>query len=286
MNGRPGIDAQAISIANGSVTLASGLELAYYDSKETNGEAPALVLLHGYCGSSSYWEQVAGELSRVARVIAPDARGHGLSAAPADEIYAMEAFAGDVEELLSRLGIDKAVMLGHSLGGYITLAYAERYGSRLAALGLIHSTPLPDSDAAKANRDKAVRAIEQEGVDAFVEGLIPKLFAADRIGELEAKVARGKEIGRATSQHGAAATARGMKERPDRSGVIRDAVLPVLIVAGAKDGVIPPASAFAAAGSRTTTVLLEQAGHMSMMECPDELVAAIIGFAGIVNGRE
>lgn len=278
MIGKPGIEAQNVSIANSTIALASGLELAYYDSVDQGAEEPVLVLLHGYCGSSSYWEHVIPDLARFARVIAPDARGHGLSAAPADEVYPMEAFAEDVEELLEQLGIERAVMLGHSLGGYITLAYAERYGRRLSAFGLIHSTTLPDSEAAREGRDKAAAAIEADGVESFVEGLIPKLFAADRIGELEAQVAKGKEIGRATSRHGAAATARGMKERAERGRLITKAELPVLLVAGAKDGVISTGSAYAATGDTTKVVELDKAGHMSMLECPEELTAAIRGF--------
>jgi pimeloyl-ACP methyl ester carboxylesterase len=280
MIGKPGIEAQNVSIANSTITLASGLELAYYDSVDHGSDAPVLVLLHGYCGSSSYWEQVVADLARFARVIAPDARGHGLSAAPADEIYKMEAFAEDVEELLRQLGIEQAIMLGHSLGGYITLAYAELYGRRLAAFGLIHSTTLPDGEAARAGRDKAAAAIEADGIEAFVEGLVPKLFAADRIGELDMQVAKGKEIGRATSRHGAAATARGMKERGDRGPLIREAELPVLIVAGGKDGIISRDSAFAATGGTTAIVELADAGHMSMLECPEALTASIRDFIG------
>ena len=283
MNGKPGVEAATISIANQYVTLESGLELAYYDSGDMGPKEPVLVLLHGYCGSSSYWEQVIPELGRYARIIAPDARGHGISAAPADEVYSMEAFAGDVEELLGKLGIHEAVMLGHSLGGYITLSYAEQYGGRLAAFGLLHSTTLPDSDAAKGKRDAAIATIEGDGVDVFVEGLVPKLFAEDRLEELDMAVARGKEIGRGTSQHGAAATARGMKERPDRGFVIRGARMPVLIVAGDKDGIIPADSAFAATGETTTIVRLGEAGHMSMLECAEDLKAGIRDFLASVR---
>lgn len=280
MIGKPGIEAHHVSIANSTLTLASGLELAYYDSNDEGAEAPVLVLLHGYCGSSSYWELVVPELTRFARVIAPDARGHGLSAAPADEVYKMDAFAEDIEELLKHLGVKQAVMLGHSLGGYIALAYAERFGRRLSALGLVHSTTLPDGEDAKAKRDKAAAAIEADGIASFVDELVPKLFATDRIDKLDTQIARAKEIGQATSKHGAAATARGMKERPDRGSLIRDALMPVLIVTGAKDGIISSGSAFAATGDTTQIVELADAGHMSMLECPEALTASIRGYLG------
>src|SRR5690606_6839337 len=119
---------------------------------------------------------------------------------------------------------------------------------------------------------------EGEGIEAFVEGLVPKLFAADRLSEHEVQLARGKEIGRGASQHGAAATARGMKERRDRGYIIRETKLPVLIVSGAKDGIIPAASAYAATGATTKRVELAETGHMSMLECPEKLTAAIRDF--------
>lgn len=275
-----------VSIANRSATLEDGRTVAYYDSGERPDASPALVLLHGYCGSSAYWEKVAGRLAASARVIAPDARGHGLSGAPEDEIYGMEAYADDLEQLLGALGIARAIVLGHSLGGYIALAYAERYRQRLTAFGLIHSTPLPDGETARENRDKAVRTLESDGVAAFVDGLVPKLFAADRLEELAAEVRRGKEIGYGTSRHGAAATAKGMKERPDRTAVIAGAEVPVLLLAGLKDGVVPSVSTFAAAGSRTVRVELPDAGHMSMLECPDRLAAELEAFIKLAGRGE
>ncbi|REK71462.1 alpha/beta fold hydrolase [Paenibacillus paeoniae] len=266
------------SIARDTIDLKDGIKLAYYDSKESHGLDTALVLLHGYCGSSAYWEKIVDELADSIRVIAPDARGHGLSSAPEDEIYSMELFADDVAALLDSLSIRRAIVLGHSLGGYVTLAFTERYADKLAAFGLVHSTPLPDSEAARANRDKAVAALQENGIAEFVDGLIPKLFAKDRLEGMEPEVARCKEIGYTTALHGAVATAKGMKGRADRSTVIRESALPILLVAGAQDGVIPVESTFSAVNGETRKVELEQAGHMSMMECSAQLAEEIASF--------
>ncbi|MFD0588885.1 alpha/beta fold hydrolase [Paenibacillus sp. GCM10027627] len=268
----------ARSLAQEEITLSSGVKLAYYDSKEAHGLDTALVLLHGYCGSSAYWEKVVDELSSTIRIIAPDARGHGLSAAPSDEIYTMESFAGDLEGLLAEIGIKQAIVLGHSLGGYIALAFADKHPDKLSAFGLVHSTPLADSDTAKENRDKAVAALETGGVSVFVDGLIPKLFAPSRIEGMKPEVDRCKEIGYGTSLHGAVATAKGMKARADRSVVIHQTKLPVLLVAGSQDGVIPPGSTFSAIGADTRKVELEEAGHMSMMECSAQLAEELASF--------
>lgn len=271
------------SIAQRKLFLDNGTEIAYYDSHPHDGGAgdgitEVVVLLHGYCGSSAYWEHIVEELEQSVRIIAPDARGHGRSSAPGEEIYTMEMYAEDVAHMLIKLQIHNAVLLGHSLGGYITLAFAEKYAKKLSGFGLIHSTALEDSDAAKENRDKAVAALEQNGIEPFVDGLIPKLFASANVEALSDEVERGKQIGYGTSLQGAVSTAKGMKARVNRSHVIERSELPVLLVAGAGDKVIPMESAFAATNGLTVKVELENAGHMGMVEQPKELIAAIVGF--------
>ncbi|WP_141502575.1 alpha/beta fold hydrolase [Paenibacillus luteus] len=274
---------EVYSIAQRKLFLNNGVQLAYYDSHPDDGGAAdglteTVVLLHGYCGSSAYWEKIVDDLEPYVRVIAPDGRGHGRSSAPEDEIYTMEKYADDVAELLIGLQIHNAVMLGHSLGGYITLAFAEKYAKKLSAFGLIHSTPLADSDAAKENRDKAVAALEENGIKPFVDGLLPKLFAPNHVETLAEEVERGKQIGYGTALQGAIGTAKGMKTRVDRKHVIEQSDLPVLLVAGANDKVIPVENVFAAANAATVKVELKSAGHMSMAEEPKELVSAILEF--------
>jgi len=270
-----------VSIANQKLLLQNGHELAYYDSlagaTEDDTSRATLVLLHGYCGSSAYWERIIPQLETGYRIIAPDGRGHGQSGTPQDAVYTMELYAADLAEMLEALKINKAIMLGHSLGGYITLAFAEQYASKLAAFGLIHSTAFPDSEAAKQNRDKAVNTLEQEGVKPFVDALVPKLFAEGS--NSEAGKERAKQIGYGTSLHGAQATARGMKARADRTSFIRQSEVPVLLAAGSKDGIVVPEQTFAAAGASSVSIELKEAGHMSMLERPEELAGAIIDFA-------
>src|ERR1700730_12546520 len=110
---------------------------------ENQGSGEALVLLHGLCGSSAYWEKVLPSLSEQYRVIAPDLRGHGHSGI-SEEPYPMELMAHDIAELLEKLQIPQAILFGHSLGGYVTLAFAEFYPEKLHAISLIHSSGFPD----------------------------------------------------------------------------------------------------------------------------------------------
>ncbi|WP_051317056.1 alpha/beta fold hydrolase [Ectobacillus panaciterrae] len=115
--------------------------ISYAD--EGNGEP--IVLLHGFCGSHAYWEKVIPELAKNCRVIAPDLRGHGKSSVTESD-YSIQDMAEDIKHLLDKLETDKATIFSHSLGGYIVLAFAERYSERLKGFSLVHSTAYPDSE--------------------------------------------------------------------------------------------------------------------------------------------
>ncbi|GGF95709.1 alpha/beta fold hydrolase [Paenibacillus abyssi] len=266
------------TLANEKMVISSGGELAFYDSGVKENTGGTVILLHGYCGSSAYWEKVLPYLQAAGRIIALDMRGHGASFAPEDEIYAIEDFADDVKLLMDHLKIERACIIGHSLGGYVALAAAERFPQRLNGFALVHSTAHSDSEAAKENRDKAAQTIRGEGIRVFVDGLVPKLFAPDHVEKMALEVARIKEIGYATSVHAAAATALGMKERQDRNAVLRETELPVLLLAGEEDKVIPPERTFSATEEHISTVVLEHAGHMGMVEAAPELASALDRF--------
>ncbi|MFF2483358.1 alpha/beta fold hydrolase [Paenibacillus sp. NPDC058071] len=267
-----------VSIADRKMIIDNGLELAYYDSQEAGPEAPVVVLLHGFCGSSSYWEKVVPLLAGRARLLIPDLRGHGRSSSSSEEAYTMEMYASDLADMLSRLEIAEAHLLGHSLGGYITLAFAERYGDRLRSFGLVHSTSLPDSEAAKANRDASAAAIRKDGIEAFIDGLVPKLFAAGHLETMEETVERWKRIGYGTSPAGAVGASLGMKERPDRTEVLKRWNKPLLLLAGEHDQIMPTERTLIADGENVAQVLLSGSGHMAMAEQPNEFAQAVSNF--------
>ncbi|EFM10517.1 alpha/beta hydrolase fold protein [Paenibacillus curdlanolyticus YK9] len=269
-----------VSIADKSIVLRNGsVTLAYKDTMPQGNADTVVVLLHGFCGSSAYWETLLPLLERPGRrIIAPDHRGHGRSSAPSDAIYTMEQFAEDAAALVEELGLGPIILLGHSLGGYATLAFAERHPDKLRSFGIIHSTAFPDSEAARDNRDRAVAAIREQGIGPFVEGLVPKLFASREDGSNEVLIQEAIAIGRGTTAAGAIAASLGMKERPDRTAILESSTKPVLLVAGQQDGVIPPERTFTTSRAGVKQVLLEQAGHMGMIETPEELAAALNDF--------
>ncbi|WP_248924211.1 alpha/beta fold hydrolase [Paenibacillus hamazuiensis] len=254
------------------VTVDSN-KIAY---KET-GRGEAVVLLHGFCGSSSYWDAIQTYLPSDYRFIFPDLRGHGDSDAP-DGSYSMDVMADDMDRLLQQLGVEKATLLGHSLGGYVSLAFAERHMEKLTRFGFIHSTALPDDEKGKEGRLNSMKTIREQGLNVFVNGLIPKLFAPAHVEQMTDRVEAAKKIGYGTHPDGAIRTLEGMRTRPDRSQVILDAKVPVLLVAGEHDQLISRERAFSATSNYATQHVIPKAGHMSMMETPKQLAEVIHAF--------
>ncbi|WP_046226087.1 alpha/beta fold hydrolase [Paenibacillus dauci] len=249
-------------------------ELLYFTD---TGAGEPLVLLHGFMGSSAYWDEVVPELSRTYRCIVPDLRGHGRSPAP-EGAYRIEQMAEDIIRLLDHLNLNKVTVLGHSMGGYVALVLAEQYADYLNAWGLVHSTGYEDSPEAREKRLQTVSKINSEGVAAFVDGFIEGLFAPDSVTELPQAVQKAREIGYHTPPQGACGAAMAMRERPDRRSVIASSILPVLLVAGENDHVVPAERLFTAEGEQITSVTIPGAGHMSMLEAPEELIAVINKF--------
>jgi pimeloyl-ACP methyl ester carboxylesterase len=241
------------------------------------GEGHPIVLLHGFCGSSHYWDEVIPPLSESYRVIAPDLPGHGHS-----EVIEKEASIDDIADmikfLLDELNLQQVTMFGHSLGGYVTLSFAEKYSDRLKGFSLVHSTAFPDSEEAKKGRVNSVEKVKSEGIRPLIDGLVPKLFSPDNLESNAEEINAAKQIGYATSPQGAIHTLLAMKDRPDRNRVLQNTELLVLLIAGEKDQIIPAEKTFSVSKENIMQVLIKGSGHMSMYENPGDLVREIKNF--------
>jgi pimeloyl-ACP methyl ester carboxylesterase len=151
---------------------SGSIEISYYDE----GKGSPILLIHGFAGSKQYWDKIIPKVASEYRVIALDLPGHGDSDMSKDN-YSIEDMAGTVKELLDQLDLNKVTMFGHSLGGYITLAFAEMYPHYLNGYSLVHSTANPDSEEAKEAREANAKKIQEEGAGPFIEGLSRKLFS-------------------------------------------------------------------------------------------------------------
>lgn len=247
-----------------------GTSISYLDK----GEGRAVVLIHGFVGNFHYWDQVIESLSKNYRVIAIDLPVHGQSSV-SSEISSTEDYADEVASLIQHLHLAKISLIGHSLGGYITMAFARKYPALLERFALIHSTALADTEEAKAGRLAGMEKIRSEGLQSFVDELIPKLFAPNQLPKYE-QIA--KNIGYQTSIEGALTALRVMRSRPDLSAVLATARVPVLIVAGQEDKVVPPQRAFVITGNHMKQVVIPSVGHMSMYEAPGRLIRELQDF--------
>lgn len=240
------------------------------------GKGETVILIHGFCGSVDYWEYIIPLLSENFHVIAVDLRGHG-SSTYRGESFEIEDLAKDINKLLEKLEIDKVYMFGHSLGGYVTLAFAELFAEHLKGFGLVHSTAYPDTEEGKEGRLKAIRKIQDLGIKEFVNGLIPNLFADESLRDLPNEIEKAKKIGYQTDGIAAMETQAAMRKRLDRNGVIEQANVPVLLIKGTKDKVVSLDRVTSASNPKVSEVQLET-GHMSMQEAPQKLANAIYSF--------
>ncbi|MEH7113589.1 alpha/beta hydrolase [Neobacillus niacini] len=245
----------------------NGLAVSYLEE----GTGSPIVLLHGFCGNKEYWENLITTLSKSSRVIALDLPGHGESSNLEGNIT-IEDIADHIKMLLDYLNVKQVTMFGHSLGGYIALAFAEKYSQMLNGFSLIHSTAFPDSEEAKKGREAGVKKVEKEGIPAFIDGLVPKLFSPENVEKNHTAIQTAKEIGYNTSSQGAMKTLIAMKNRPDRNFVLESAIIPVLLIAGEHDQIIPSEKTFSISKPTIKQVLLKDSGHMSMYENPTALI--------------
>ncbi|MCR8659686.1 alpha/beta fold hydrolase [Paenibacillus endoradicis] len=267
----------------------NGIDMVYEECGESSGIA--VILLHGFCGSSQYWHKVCPLLSKKYRIIMPQLRGHGGTSTP-NGVYSMEAMADDIYKLMEQLEIDKVVMFGHSLGGYVTLAFADKYGDKLLGLGLIHSTALPDTEEVKDKRRQDIDDISDNGINHYVKKLIPKLFMDSKLGKMQGEVYDIITVGLEMTATGAIRTLEGMMQRPDRSHVLANATYPILLVAGAEDDIISPLDTFSITGEGITDSTFgyphilentfEGVAHMSLVEVPNQLSRVIANYLKIL----
>lgn len=242
------------------------------------GHGTAVVLLHGFPLSNSIWREQQQRLSDRYRVITPDLRGHGKSPAP-DGVYEMELMARDVLALLDNLKIQKAVLMGHSMGGYVTLAAWRLAPERFLALGLIASQAGADTDEGRQNRYKMAEKVGAEGSKVVADAMIPKLFAPGLPAQAPI-VAQVRQMILNTSPAGIVGSLKGMAARPESGALLPKINVPVLVIAGDKDQVIPPdkAKAMAANIATATLAMIDNAGHMPMLEAPEKTTAALRSF--------
>lgn len=241
------------------------------------GSGPALILIHGFCESKEMWKTFVEELSTKYTVYCPDLPGFGESIFK-DSHISMEEAAVLLQEWMEEQGISKPIVIGHSLGGYVTLALAELMGDGLKAIGLFHSTAFPDDEEKKHTRNKTIQFIKKHGVDKFVESFVPPLFSEQHRTEQADQIAELIQFGKKSSKNGMIAFTAAMRDRKDRFELWKTFPFPKLMIAGELDAAVKIEASRKHQPYAMHYHELIGTGHMGMFEEPERTLEMVRSF--------
>jgi pimeloyl-ACP methyl ester carboxylesterase len=244
----------------------NGIEIAY----TRKGSGKPLVLIHGYPLDHTIWNEILPLMENDFDIILPDLRGFGQSTIVESQ-YKIVDMAEDIAGLLDQLGIEKSAIVGHSMGGYVSLAFARAHPKRVAGLGLVASQAPADPPDRKKGRYEAADEIMKTGVQPVAEGMSAKLSPDEQV----QAIVRGL----IAAQHpvGLAGALKAMAERDDSSSILSNFQFPVVVIHGDADELIPVQRAQEAKAEISQAILMELpgVGHMPMLENPQATAAAL-----------
>ncbi|WP_456313507.1 alpha/beta fold hydrolase [Pseudomonas shirazensis] len=252
--------------------LYKNTKLSFTDS----GEGTAIVLLHGFLENKKMWTEYVTLFSEKYRIITIDLLGHGESDC-LGYVHSMEDNAEAVHEVLEHLNIEKAIIVGHSMGGYVGLAFAELYPKNIQKLVLLNSSSKEDSTEKKLNRTRAIKAVKQN-YTGFVSLAIANLFSENNRTRLAKEIEKVKEQALKTPLQGIVASLEGMKIRKDREVILSENRFPVLLILGKKDPVLNYEENISQIEDTTGELASFNDGHMSHIENKEELKTILASF--------
>ncbi len=241
------------------------------------GTGQPLILIHGFCESGKMWVDFVDTLSKEFRVICPDLPGFGDSPIWGDQIT-LEEVAVLLEEWMESIQIKNPILIGHSLGGYVSLALLELMESRIKAIGLFHSTAYADDADKKEMRNRTIEFLKKNGVEKFVTSFVPPLFPENRRSELSTQIESAIEDAKRSSLNGLIAYSGAMRDRKDRFELVRNFSGQKLLIAGTEDGAVKLEASRAQKEAFSQYIELQGVGHMGMVERKEETMEMIREF--------
>ena len=239
------------------------------------GQGIPVILIHGFCETHEIWSGFAENLSEKFEVFVIDLPGFGESPIPKVP-FSINDIGTIILDWIDQNKIVQPVVIGHSLGGYVTLALASQASEKINGIGLFHSTAYPDSDERKANRNKVIAFVKKNGKDLFIDTYVPGLF----FDKGNPAIPLVDKIARKTSTQTLLAYTAAMRDRPSSIEFLKSYAKPTLILAGENDSIIPVEAARELARLAPNAALhtLKETGHMTMYESPEEAQAIVSDF--------
>jgi pimeloyl-ACP methyl ester carboxylesterase len=234
------------------------------------GSGKPAVLVHGFGEDGEIWHNQVNYLKEKFKLIIPDLPGSGRSEIIDD--MSIEGMAEVILEIIKKENCSPCPVIGHSMGGYITLALAEKYPEELSSFGLFHSSAFADSEEKKATRQKGITFIQQYGAGEFLKTVTPNLFAPDSKIKIPGVVQDLIDKGNTFTPPSLVSYYQAMMQRPDRTEVLRKATVPVLFIMGKYDNAVPMDDSLKQCHlpEKSYIHILAQSGHMGMLEEPDK----------------
>jgi pimeloyl-ACP methyl ester carboxylesterase len=247
-------------------------KISYSDT----GKGNAVVLLHGFLENQTMWQDLIPELSKKNRIITIDLLGHGETEC-LGYVHSMEDNADVVQAVLSKLRIRKAIFVGHSMGGYVALAYGELYPENVRGLVLLNSTSKADSEERKANRNRAIKAVKKD-YSSFIRLSIANLFSPDNRERLIDEIENVKAQALKTPLQGIVASLEGMKIRKDREVLLHLTPYSKMLILGENDPVLIYKDSLDQIEDTAVKLVTFPDGHMSHIENQGELKTVLLDF--------
>jgi 3-oxoadipate enol-lactonase len=255
----------------------SGGPIAYREYGE--GEKDPVVLLHAFPLNGRMWEPQAKALAEDRRVVVPDYPGFGRSPHPPAQPD-VRYYAEGVSGLLDRLGLERVVLGGLSMGGYVAFGCMKLFPERISGLVLANTRPDPDSEEARQSRKEMARRVAEEGVEVLAELQMPRLLAKDTLENDEETVEIVRAMILESTPDGVVAALGALRERPDSTPLLPEIGVPTLVVGGEEDEISTPdvMGAMAEKIPASRHVVLPKAGHLSNLEASGKFNAALTDF--------
>ena len=250
----------------------------YYREK---GSGHPLVLIHGFCETHEIWDGFADNLSDTFRMLLPDLPGFGLSPLPHTP-FTIQDIGLSMLGWLDELQLDRPVVIGHSLGGYVTMAMVDVQPDRFPGFGLFHSTAHADSEEKKESRNKVIDFVRRNGVQPFIDSFVPGLFHQ----KANPHVMEVHQIASRTQAETLVAYMAAMRDRPARLPLLESFPKPILMIAGEHDASIPYDQSSAQSSLMRFPLFygLKDAGHMGMFENEPKSIKIVRNFTNFALG--
>jgi pimeloyl-ACP methyl ester carboxylesterase len=260
--------------------LYKGGRINYSDT----GEGQVIVLLHGYLESMQVWNGFAEKLATKFRVINVDLPGSGLSDTYGD-VHTMEFMATAIKALVEHAGAGRVFLTGHSLGGYVSLAFVDLYPDLLSGYCLFHSSPFADTQETIDKRMREIEIVKMGKKNLMYPDNVTRMFASSNLEKFSDALKRSKEIASQISGEGIIAVLNGMMQRPSRLSVMEEGKVPCLWILGTMDSYIQceVVQSRVKLPSNAVKIILRESGHLGFIEEEEKSVGAVTEFVNALT---